>query len=816
MEVGVDAVIVRSSGSSSAISTADDRAQSLLTPSQSFEHQDRTRTDQSRLGQFQCSTTPNPCLHRPLCNMRDVRSSPLPPLVLKLFHCASLANALNAGSTGPSKLQAFNTATGTIEVPGHILTFLGIGAFELVNCTRHTSLMALAAAMFLFLAKAAWGQAFLHPARAGSKTKHAALDCATNPDAICNTLGCLSLSTGQTVLLATQDCLPCQGVNFCFVPDSHAFSGQETTQSLPSRAAQSHVFSSTLFEHLNGESRLVLRGHSQEICDAVNQSYAMFLQPVSGAIPCTAVPQTSLPILVTPLLRECLLLCPTASLLHVPQHRLPCWMGLCLQFQLHAQLANMVKAGPRLPSLLTSNSALPPCDPDTSLEVWGKTNKGNNLCNSVQPSQFEQMEWELGQLRLLLLRQEQLLKAQDAQLSELRSHLHFSELREKAALERATAWERMPADVLVKDGANTVSTSNLRVVQPPTPSPSHKHRLMAYQSTLKVLSRAATVPSNIDVQPEGCPAQADETASSLGASKENPVSSPSSFSAAAPDLPFPLRSWRLRAYQPQEKDRLQAAESKLRRISKAWHAQLIDPNTSELMKDPVIAPDGTTYDFPSIIQWIATSPTDPRTRLPLDAGMLRPNRQAQAFLSLFRLNFPEFQGSAGSKLDVAKAQAPDVRQQLFDAIVTWQERRALEILAGAVDDEALNGMFERKGRRASLLFWAMGCGLPNVAVAIIRRNDFRLLLFPTPLGMTNVQFAAASGYKDVCSELLKRLPLPVALSFTPNDVSLGRSGKRVFIPAKSTAMTIARQLGHTDIWELFNMAISSGGPFVLQ
>lgn len=277
--------------------------------------------------------------------------------------------------------------------------------------------------------------------------------------------------------------------------------------------------------------------------------------------------------------------------------------------------------------------------------------------------------------------------------------------------------------------------------------------------------------------------------------KEKPTAK---YKASTPALPRPQRPWRRSAYTPKEE---------------ALYAQLLDPILLELMKDPVMAPDGTSYDFTSITTWISESPTDPRTRLPLNAGMLRVNRQARALLSLFRLHFPQYQ-APGPHIP-RKSQAPDPARDLFEAIITWDARRALEILAGAVEDEILNGQFEHKGKHGSLLFWAMSFDLPTVAVALIRRNDFRELLAPTPLGMSHLHYAAAVGFSDVCQELLKRLPLPLALSLTQNNVELGLDGTTVMIPVNSSAMAIARQMGHDEICELFNLTISNGHLLVL-
>lgn len=334
----------------------------------------------------------------------------------------------------------------------------------------------------------------------------------------------------------------------------------------------------------------------------------------------------------------------------------------------------------------------------------------------------------------------------------------------------------------------------LKALQPSTPRPDHQRRRGAY----RVREEAQRVRDN--------DADDHSPAGSAGTGK-----SPSSFLAAAPDSPSPWRTWRLGLYKALEQDRLFYLEGRLRKLGRAMHHLLLDPLTLGLIKDPVTTPDGTTYDANSIMSWIAHSATDPHTRMPLSAGMLRPNQQARDLLALFRMSFPELQETETSEKP-PRTKALEVGKELFEAIVTWQEINALEILAGGVDDEILNGMFEYEGRRGSLLFWALCCDAPTVAVALLRRNDFRMLLFNDENGLSPLQLASAMGYKDICQELLKRLPLPMAVGGTPEALTLQLPDGVKTIPAQSTAMAIARLAGHLEIVELFETALLGPPP----
>lgn len=364
-----------------------------------------------------------------------------------------------------------------------------------------------------------------------------------------------------------------------------------------------------------------------------------------------------------------------------------------------------------------------------------------------------------------------------------------------------------------------VLPSNLKAAPPTLPRLRHNFRAMAYQVKMEagqihaseVLGGAEPTPDSFGKGGDGAGALLpDATSSSVG-----PCVSP-------PLIPCQHHMWRLRAYEFKTEDRLKAAEGKLRRIGKALQALLSDPITEQPMHKPVVTPDGTTYDFASIMQWISQSETDPRTRMTLLPWMLRPNRQAEALAFLLRQNFPELQvelASAcnnGRDVKTVTRQAPQLaRDEIVDAILYHDTNEALEMLAGPVEDEILNGEFEYLGERGSLLWWALSHRLPDVALALVRRRDFRAFFFPTPLGMSHLHFAAALGYKAVCRELLQRQPLQMALTFTWGSVDLEVApGHWATFPTGSTAMTIARQQGYKEIWELFNTAIVGAKPII--
>ena len=62
--------------------------------------------------------------------------------------------------------------------------------------------------------------------------------------------------------------------------------------------------------------------------------------------------------------------------------------------------------------------------------------------------------------------------------------------------------------------------------------------------------------------------------------------------------------------------------------------QLTCPITKELMRDPVVASDGYTYERAAIEAWMAESMVSPRTGQPLKHKDLVPNLTLRASISI--------------------------------------------------------------------------------------------------------------------------------------------------------------------------------------
>lgn len=59
------------------------------------------------------------------------------------------------------------------------------------------------------------------------------------------------------------------------------------------------------------------------------------------------------------------------------------------------------------------------------------------------------------------------------------------------------------------------------------------------------------------------------------------------------------------------------------------------PITGDFIVNPVISPDGITYERNAILAWLRTNPRDPMTRSPLSSNQLRPNNLARTLTTTY-------------------------------------------------------------------------------------------------------------------------------------------------------------------------------------
>ncbi len=66
------------------------------------------------------------------------------------------------------------------------------------------------------------------------------------------------------------------------------------------------------------------------------------------------------------------------------------------------------------------------------------------------------------------------------------------------------------------------------------------------------------------------------------------------------------------------------------------------PITGCIMRQPAMTPDGVTYDYDAIVEWLQSKQTDPTTNQPLSVDQLCPNRTVRSMIEDFIAKGPNF------------------------------------------------------------------------------------------------------------------------------------------------------------------------------
>jgi len=76
--------------------------------------------------------------------------------------------------------------------------------------------------------------------------------------------------------------------------------------------------------------------------------------------------------------------------------------------------------------------------------------------------------------------------------------------------------------------------------------------------------------------------------------------------------------------------------------SKQTPEYFLCPITGCLMRQPAMTPDGVTYDYDAIVEWLNNKSTDPSTNQPLAVSDLCPNRTVRSMIEDFIAKGPDF------------------------------------------------------------------------------------------------------------------------------------------------------------------------------
>lgn len=244
------------------------------------------------------------------------------------------------------------------------------------------------------------------------------------------------------------------------------------------------------------------------------------------------------------------------------------------------------------------------------------------------------------------------------------------------------------------------------------------------------------------------------------------------------------------------------------------------PLTLTLFKQPLLAPDGNSYEKSSIVRWLRKSGLSPVTRDPMREDQLLRNRALERLSEVLPPAGPEEldgEEDTATDLDHSDEELQDhiPGMELIAAIEEHNEEAALELALGPLDLDVLNG---RHGdQRQTVLHLALLHGQPRVAMALLDRRDFReygVYMGSPAASICSLHLATALGHHDVCEALFRRggvvfAGMPV---FAACRVALG-DGEELRFVAGNTSADIARQFGHLHILPMIEAAADEMGDF---
>lgn len=419
------------------------------------------------------------------------------------------------------------------------------------------------------------------------------------------------------------------------------------------------------------------------------------------------------------------------------------------------------------------------------LMLWGRGQDGNRQCLAVG-SKLEDPHHTVARQEVAL----------SGVCLKLKAELEASRSREAAALMLAAEWEGKAADLATQ--------------------------LASLQQTNRISTQVAARLSAHMSSPCLCPDGSISLASTHFSQRDGPKTWTSCQSEKARTVASQALA-RLVGRHQREKDlwglerafkawslatttaKARCHQERLHRLEAARAAQLKDlselclcPLSFELMREPVVGTDCRTYEKVAIETSLDTKPASSFTRAPMEKRSLRPNLLAVNLVELMVKHFPDWEAA----MDIQRlSPAPPVSQELLDAINLRNSDQAVEMLGRDVDFEMLNGGFELQSTGVNLLQLSICLNLPQVAIAIIRRPDFRRIESYSEKGLLAIHMAASFNMVDVCLAIAEDMGGYALDARTLGKVELqAPSGQIVSIPPESTALECARLFGHDPDW----------------
>lgn len=238
------------------------------------------------------------------------------------------------------------------------------------------------------------------------------------------------------------------------------------------------------------------------------------------------------------------------------------------------------------------------------------------------------------------------------------------------------------------------------------------------------------------------------------------------------------------------------AKAQLTSIEKDLRELCCCPLSFKLMQKPVLGTDLRTYEEDVIVRVLDQMQRSPYTRVPMEKGTLRPNILVRDLLETCRKHFPMWEDASMPHVE----RPPAVGSELVKAILNRRRDEALELLGRDVEPTILNGIFTRGAERMTLLQFSISCHLPEVAIAIYRRPDFRRGETYSSQGLLAIHMAAAFNYADLCCTIRGDIGTCRTARTLARAQLEDQHGQVLIIPHRSTAPECSRLFGHSPAW----------------
>lgn len=233
------------------------------------------------------------------------------------------------------------------------------------------------------------------------------------------------------------------------------------------------------------------------------------------------------------------------------------------------------------------------------------------------------------------------------------------------------------------------------------------------------------------------------------------------------------------------------AERRLRSLIELIRHLCRCPITQEVLREPVLASDGYTYEHEAITQWVqqcmqrGEPPTSPVTRAFLSYCV---------FANRFAREVVQHLLETEEELDAAD----EVEEESLLSLLEEQNAAAALLLLQKAEPPADLSMVSSSGHTALVL--AMDLHATDVAMKILSRPEFAAVNVRTIGGWTALHWAAGQGNLQICEAILSRSDFCEHLAVNNNG---------------NLASEVARRRGHSRLAELLSSAeasVTAGQP----